>query len=282
MLINIVKSITQFFIKLSAVAKRDFLIWSSYRFACGIQFFAAAVAILVCYFITDIISSNLIFSQAIKSKYSTDYFTFVFVGFAFSQYFLVSLYSFSRFLRREQMMGTFEALILTPSSPTVIILTISIWHFIISSVSILAYLFAGFVIFNMDFNQVNIISSLVIFVLTFLSVAGIGMISASFVVYFKRGDPISFFGALFLSIAGGAFFPTEVFNKFIDKVSYFLPSTYSLRGMRFALFKGYNLFMLREEIIFLSVFTLIFMTVGLVCFHFSVRKAKQDGTLSHY
>ena len=45
--------------------------------------------------------------------------------------------------------------------------------------------------------------------LTLLSSAGVGILSASFIIYFKRGDPINFLLSGATTFLGSVFFPVE-------------------------------------------------------------------------
>jgi len=73
-----------------------------------------------------------------------DYFSFVLIGIAFSDYLGVGLGSFAGTIREGQMLGTLEAMLVTPTRVHSIILFSSIWQFLHSFWwSILSYYYSA-------------------------------------------------------------------------------------------------------------------------------------------
>ena len=90
---------------------------------------------------------------------------------------------------------------------------------------------------------------------------------------------------LFMSTSelfGGVLFPIAVLPAWLQKISYILPITYSLNGMRHALLQGYSLHALAPDITALIVFSVVLVPLGLLAFKYAVKKAKRDGTLVQY
>ena len=90
---------------------------------------------------------------------------------------------------------------------------------------------------------------------------------------------------LFMSISelfGGVLFPIAVLPGWLQKISYILPITYSLNGMRHALLQGYPLHALTPDITALTVFSVVLVPRGLLRIKYAVKKAKGDGTLVQY
>ncbi|MEA1866015.1 MAG: hypothetical protein U9N46_12665 [Euryarchaeota archaeon] len=65
-------------------------------------------------------------------------------------------------------------------------------------------------------------------------------------------------------------------------ISYLLPITHSLSGMRHALLQGYSLSALALETIALSVFSVVLVPLGLLSFRYAVKRAKMGGSLVQY
>ena len=61
-----------------------------------------------------------------------------------------------------------------------------------------------------------------------------------------------------------------------------LPITYSLEGMRLAILKGHGLGSLIPTILPLLAFAVVMLPLSLRAFQYAVRRAKMDGTLTHY
>jgi len=98
----------------------------------------------------------------------------------------------------------------------------------------------------------------------------------------KKGDPV---GWLFTGVSGrlgGLYYPISVLPDWLQTLSYLLPVTYALEGMRLAVLKGYSLTELMPNVLALLVFSIIMLPFSMLAFKFAVRKAKKDGTLTQY
>jgi ABC-2 type transport system permease protein len=123
---------------------------------------------------------------------------------------------------------------------------------------------------------------MIILILTIISFSSIGILSASFIMILKRGDPINMLVMSTSELFGGVLFPIAVLPGWLQNVSHILPITYSLNGMRHALLQGYSLHALAPDIIALVVFSIVLLPLALLAFRYAVKKAKVDGTLVQY
>lgn len=266
-------------LKIFAFIKKDFLIQISYRVAFILQWLGIFVSVATFYFIAKLFGHG---ATPYLKEYQTGYFAFVLIGITFSGYLTTAIYSFSRNIREEQMMGTLEAILVTPIKIPVIIISMPLWNFIFTSLSTIMYLLFGVLFFELDLSRMNLIASLIILVLTIISFSGIGIISAAFIMILKRGDPVTWLVSTFSQFFGGVFFPITMLPKGLQVISYFLPITYSLRGFRHAILQGYTLKMLIPEIVMLLSFCVVLLPLSIVIFRYAVKKAKIDGSLTYY
>lgn len=259
--------------------KRDFAIEASYRFAFLLRIGRIFTTVLIFYFISRLFGKN---ASGYLSEYGGEYFPFVLIGIAFSEYLMFGLRSFSQSLRQEQMIGTLEAILASPTRASTIVIGESIWDFVFTSISVCIYLFLGSMFFGMDLSNMNLFSSAIIFILTILSFSGIGIISGAFILMLKKGDPLTGFIGTCFSFLGGTYFPVGIMPGFLQVFSYLLPITYSLRGLRFALLRGYGFRMLLPDITALFIFCIFLLPISFWIFRLALRKAKIDGSLVHY
>ena len=119
-------------------------------------------------------------------------------------------------------------------------------------------------------------------VLTLLSSAGMGILSASFILYFKRGDPINFLLSGATTFLGGVFFPVQQLPQSVQFLSEYLPINWSLQIVRGALLQGKSFWELREAIAHLTVLTAILLPLGLIASRVAIRRAKREGSLVQY
>lgn len=265
--------------KLFAFIKKEFLIETSYRFAFLWQIFSILFSILIFYFISRLFGNN---ASNLLQNYGGDYFSFVLIGLAFSNFLGVGLGSFSGNIRSEQVTGTIESLFLTPVKSSAIVLGLSAWNFCYAVIQVLIYFIFGVVLFGINFNYANLGTSFLIFILTLVSLSSIGIISAGFITIFKRGDPVAWIIGSLFDLLGGVFFPVSLLPQSLQNLSSILPITHSLNAMRLALLQGYTFKMLLPDILFLLVFSIIAFPLSLAFFNYAVKRSKIDGSLSQY
>lgn len=269
---------TMVFRKAFSFIKKSYMLQMSYKFEFFLRLFFMFFNILTYYFVAKLIG---VAGQKYLEPYGGDYFSFVLIGIAFSAYLMISLRGFSESVRGEQMMGTLEAMLVTPTNTSTIITLSTLWNFIFASFRVLLYLVIG-VFLGVNLVGANVFGALIILVLTIICFGSIGILSASFIMVFKRGDPINMLFMSTSELFGGVFFPIEVIPSWLQTVSHLLPMTYSLNGMRHALLQGYSLQDLAPDMLTLVLFSAVLLPASLLAFRYAVRKAKIDGTLVHY
>ncbi|MDY6794005.1 MAG: ABC transporter permease [Actinomycetota bacterium] len=258
-----------------AFLKRDFFIEVSYRFNFAFSLVGVIFSAAIFFFLGKIVPSSVVQDSA------DDYFSFVLVGMAFAIYLRTGLSSFAESIREEQMMGTLEAMLGTPTSLSTIVLSSSLWRFLFSSVTVVAYLLVG-AAFGISFRGANIPAALVLLVLTITSYSALGIISASFIMVFKRGDPINWLVSNLSILLGGVYYPITIMPGWLQFFSRILPITYSLQGMRGALLKAKSFAELRGDILALTVISAVLLPLSLALFRLAVNHARRVGTLVKY
>jgi len=266
------------FRKAGSFIKRSYLLQMSYKLEFFLRLFFAFFNILTYYFVAKLIGTS---AAPYLKPYGGDYFSFVLIGIAFSTYLMVSLRSFSESIRDEQMMGTLEAMLVTPTDTTAVITLSALWSFIVASLRVFLYLLIG-IFLGAKIANINVIGAGILLVLTVICFGSIGILSASFIMIFKRGDPINMLFMSTSELFGGVFFPVELFPGALQGISHLLPMTYSLNGMRHALLQGYSLGGLAPDILALIIFSLILLPLSLLIFRYAVVRVKEEGTLVQY
>jgi ABC-2 type transport system permease protein len=262
-----------------AFLRRDLELMLSYRLAFFFQISGIFFSVLMFFFIARVFGTA---ATPYLTSYGGDYFSFVLVGIAFSGYLGVAMGSFSGSIRQGQMMGTLEAMLITPTRLSTVLVSSSLWSFAFTSLRVVVYLVVGVVFFGVDLSRANWLAALVIQILTILTFSSLGMISASFIMAFKQGNPLDMLLGTASSLLGGVYYPITVLPVWLRPFSYLLPITYSLRAMRLAVLQGYSLSALSLDILALALFTAVLLPLSLVAFRLAVRKAKKDGSLTQY
>src|SRR5580765_8377111 len=81
-----------------------------------------------------------------------DPFPWILVGVAFQLYFSTALYSFAEKVRSEQVMGTLEAMLVSPTPTSVVIFSSTAWDFAWGAVRLVVYLLSAVFIFGVQLN----------------------------------------------------------------------------------------------------------------------------------
>lgn len=265
--------------KAAAFLRRDFLISSSYRLALGLELVEILFTATVVYFLADFLRRQ---GLETITPFAQDYFSFLILGLAFFDYLGAALDTFSRSLREGQVSGTLETLLVTQTSLETIILGSSLYAFLATTFRLLVYLLAGVVLFGLPLARANWGATVLLLVLSIAAFSALGILSACFIVLFKKGDP---FGWLLLAasgLLGGVFYPVSALPDWLQRVAPWLPITPCLEGVRRALLAGEGLPELWPQGLALALFAGLGLPLALGLFRWAVHRAKLTGTLAHY
>jgi len=262
-----------------AFVRRDFGDAASYKLSFLMQIAGIFLSILTFFFLSRLFGGVAV---PYLKPYGGDYFSFVLIGIAFAGYIGVAQHSITGTISTAQEMGTLEALMVTQTGIPTILFSSSLSSFIWTTLRVMVYLILGVVVFGLDMGDANIPAAVLILLLSITSLGGFGIISASFIMAFKKGDPLGWVFSSLSGFLGGVIYPIEVFPGWLQKCSYLLPITHSLKGMRLALLQGYSTVALLPYILALAAFTAIMLPFSLFIFQKAVKKAKMDGSLTQY
>ena len=181
--------------------------------------------------------------------------------------------------------ATLESVLLTPINLPTVIVASSAWDFVQATFFSSLYLFFGWLFFNVHYAG-SFLLAFVFLILTTLVLACLGVLSASFAMVFKRGDPFGVFLGTGSALFSGVFFPTQLLTDYagptLGGISRLLPPTYGLQEIREVLIEGRSLFEVKEPMITLLVFLAVLLPFSLWVFGRAVRRAKREGSLIQY
>jgi ABC-2 type transport system permease protein len=110
----------------------------------------------------------------------------------------------------------------------------------------------------------------------------LGLISASFVLAFKRGDPVG--GVLNMAglIFAGAYFPRELLPEVAQRAAQFLPHTHLLTALRSALLDGagFGDVELVGALARLAISAVVLGVLAVATWNHALRHARRAGTLT--
>ena len=267
-----------FFAKLMAFLRLDLRESLTYKFSfiysvVGIFFSTAAF-----FFVSKLVAPGV----PSLIPFGGDYFSFAVVGVAFSSLLGIFQEGLPAVIRSAQVSGTLEALLVTQTPVSTILLGSSLYSLAFQSIRTVLHLILAIAVFGMKLGQVNWPGVLAVFVLTAVCFLSLGILSASFILVYKMGNPLSWFLGSVSGLLGGMVFPVAILPAWIRWASFLLPVTYSLNGMRRSLLASARFGAILPDIAALAVFNAVLLPLSLLAFRAAVRKAKRDGTLTHY
>jgi ABC-2 type transport system permease protein len=266
--------------RIYAFLARDFRLFVSYR----MQFFLRVLSVLG--IVTTFFFISKIFAGFTDARFSQwrDPLAAWLTGLAVLNYFMTGFSSLATAVRQEQMQGTLESVLLTPINLPTVIVASSAWDFVQATFFSFLYLLFGWIFFDVRYAG-SFTLALVFLLLTTLVLACLGILSASFAMVFKRGDPFGVFLGTGSALFSGVFFPTQLLQEYagsVSGISKLLPPTYGLDGIRRVLIEGQGFSQVTEPLVTLIGMLAVLLPFSLWVFGRAVRRAKREGSLIQY
>jgi ABC-2 type transport system permease protein len=267
--------------KLPAFFRRDLLVTWSYK----LQFFTDWInligQVVVNYFVSDLVNPNAVPSFGGQQA---SYLQFVTIGIAVTSFLQVSLALVTAAIRNEQLQGTLETLLLTPTAPATFQLGSAMYE--IAYVPIRVVLFLGFaaVVFGVHYTVAGLPEAVAVLMVFVPFVWGLGVISAAATLTYRRGTSFVGAGASALTITSGAYFPTSAFASFpiLAALAKLNPITLALNAIRDALLGGAGWGPTLKAIAILLPVAGITLAAGVWAFRAALRREQRRGTLGLY
>ncbi len=263
---------------LRAFLWRDILNEVSYKLSFFLQLLSALPVVLMFFFLSRIVGNNI---SGPLHPYGGNYFPFVLIGIAVQNYLTLSLSSFSGSLRESQLSGTLEAILTAPVSLPVFILGSTAYSFALNSFRILLYLGIG-VLFGVKFQYTQLFAVTGVIILTIAAFSSLGIFSASFIILFKKGDPLKWAFSVLSWLMGGVYYPISVLPGWMQEAANYIPMTHALEALRMSLLGGHGFSAISGHLLALAMWALIGLPLSLACFRFAMNIARKNGTLGHY
>jgi ABC-2 type transport system permease protein len=265
--------------KLALLFRRDLAVARSYRAAFAIEIFQALFGAASFYFLSSFVQSPTLEKSLPPG---TNYFSFALVGIAFFDYLSVALSTFDTSLMEARQNGTLENLLVTQTSLPVILAGSSLYPFVLMSLRTAIYIGWGALLFGFPLRGANWSGALLVLGASVVAFSGLGILSASYLLIFKRGNPVNWAILGLSSVVGGMMYPVSVLPVWLQYLARITPVTYSLQGMRSAILGHASTRELLPSIAALLVFAAVVLPVSFALFSWALRRTKITGTLSHF
>ncbi|GIE75009.1 hypothetical protein Aph02nite_09590 [Actinoplanes philippinensis] len=177
--------------------------------------------------------------------------------------------------------GTLETYLVEPVPWVLIPIAMNLWRSFTGGLLACFMIFVGWLL-GMPVDPAGIPLGVVVLFLGILACNALGTLAASFLVLFKRGDPVVMLFHLAASVLGGALFPVSTLPDWIRWASYLIPHTYVISAERQLLMPAppAGELSVSLSIIVLAVMCTVMLGGGLFIFDRSLRLARKLGILS--
>lgn len=265
--------------KLSAFVRRDFLVAWSYRMG----FFSDAANLvgqaLVFSFISLMIDPDVLPTYGGNE---VSYLEFASIGIALGVFVQFALTRVAVAVRGEQLMGTLESVLMTPTSPVTIQLGSVTFDLLYIPIRTMIFLGGIALVFGLHFQASGIVPAILILLAFIPFVWGLGVLSAAAILTFRRGAGLVGIGTLGLALVSGIYFPIDLLPAWLVRIAELNPIALAIQGMREALLGGAPaLDGVRIAALLLPI-SLASLAVGMYAFRLAVRRELRRGSLGLY
>ena len=259
--------------KIIAVLKKDAITALRYRNGFVLSAVAQVAQLATFYYL----------SRAVGPQFRPQgmpYFLFLLIGTGFYTFLLSGTHSFLTTIQESQQTGTLEVLLTTATPASVLVSLGALSAFAKGLLHFVVYLGAGIFLFA-PVVHVNVAACVLVFGFSILSAFAIGLFAAGVQISMHKGSAVLWLLGSGAWLMSGTLFPVAALPRAVQVASFFIPFTHSLAAMRMALFAG-NFAAIAHEVEILALFALFLVPAGVAFFSWTVRQARQSGTLSFY
>lgn len=260
--------------KLYAILRRDLLTAVRHRSGFVVTLVGVFVELAAFYFLARAIGPGF-------RPDGVEYFPFLLVGTGLYTFFVMSAQAFLTAVQEAQQTGTLEVLMTTSTAPAELIILSSVSAFAGKLVNLLVYLLAGIAIFRAA-THANLLSCAVAITLSLAIALSLGIAAATLQVAFQKGSALLWLLGSGLWFLSGTMFPIQSLPHPLQLLAHAIPLTYAIDAMRRALIEGQSVVSMAPTLLVLAGFGLVLLPFSLIALSLSLRRARQNGTLSFY
>jgi ABC-2 type transport system permease protein len=263
----------------AAFLRRDFVEAASYRLAFALRFFGFAVGLLTVFFTARFINLS---RNPLLTPYGGDFFSFSLIGLILMDFQYVAVGAFSSRIRNAQTQGTLEAILATPAPLPSVLLAAPLYDFAAAALRAVLYLTVGALVFGIRLQHANVLAAALTGILALVAFVSLGLCAGAFTLLVRRGDPINVFLGGVSMLIGGVWYPAQALPAWLARVGDLLPITHALEATRRSLLVGAGIGDLARPLGALAILCLLLAPLGLLLFRLALRRAREDGSLTHY
>lgn len=265
--------------KLPAFVRRDFLVALSYRAAFVGDVVSLATQLALFYFVAKMVDESVLPSYGGSRA---GYLEFVVVGIAVGAFVQVGLGQVATVVRNEQLMGTLDSLLVTPTSTGTVQIGSVAFDLVYIPLRTILFLGATVALFGLDLSAGGLVPSVVVLLVFIPFVWGLGLLGAAVVFTFRRGGGVTVLVGTLLALGSGAYFPLGVLPGWAESLAQANPVAITIEGMREALIGGGVWPAFWEDLVIVAAGSAVTTFVGVLALRWALRRERARGTLGLY
>ena len=265
--------------KVPAFLRRDFLIAWSYRVAFFSDWLNMIFQLALFYFVGLLVDP---LKLPTFNGTRASYVEFVSVGIAISSLLQLGLGRAVTALRDEQLMGTLEPLLMTPTAPLTLQLGSLMYDLLYVPVRTALFLVLAAAVLHARFSAAGLGPMLLILLAVIPLVWGLGLLSAATVIAFRRGSSLVGVGGVLLGAASSAYFPVAVLPGWLRLLARLNPVTVALDATRDALLGGGGLSTAGPALVKLVPWVAFSFAGGVFALRLALARERRRGSLGLY
>lgn len=210
-----------------------------------------------------------------------EYFAYIILGMVLIGYLNVMLHTFSGKISQEKMGGTLEMFLASPAPAFGLLWASAMWELAVHTVNAL-FLLGGAFLFGARFHCGSPAALVLVGILFAASTAALGIMAASLLLVFQKGEPVTPFVGAFVALLGNVFFPSSVLPAPLQAASQILPITHALKATRAIVLEGRGLADVGQELAILAGFCCVLLPASYWAFRACLGMARRYGLLAQY
>ncbi|HVU51361.1 MAG TPA: ABC transporter permease [Polyangia bacterium] len=264
---------------LRAFVRRELVAMSGYRAAFVTRAAGFVFAVVGMVYFSRFVGAT---ANPHMAAYGGNYLGFLAIGFLATELQTVGLQGLSGRIRAAQMMGTLEAELATPAPAWMVLGAAPVYEFGTSALRSALYLWAATWLVGLQLPRTNVVTVAVAVPLVLAAFIGLGLFTAGSTLLVRRTNPVAvIFGSLSFFLSG-VLYPVSVLPGWLRALGHFLPLTHVLVVLRGAFLAGASPSAVSGSLAALAIFAAVLIPAGAATFAYALRRARVDGSLTHY
>lgn len=265
--------------KLGAFFRRNLLTAWSYRTAFLADWFNLILQLVIFSLVGRLVDASRL--PEIGGR-QISYVEFVTVGIALMSFVQIALSRVLGAIRQEQLIGTLDFLLTTPTAPTTLQIGLVIYDLFYVPLRTAIFIGLASLFFDISLSPSGFLPALAILLAFIPFVWGLGMISSAAILTFRRGTGVVGLVMAAFTVLSAAYIPLEALPGWARAIASVNPFTLALTSARQVLLGNAGWAPVGGAVVVFIPLAVVSVTIGVFSFRLAMRRERRRGTLGSY